>query len=43
MKKCSKCHNLLSLNKFHKDNKSKDGLFAYCKECSYQVTFVYLL
>ncbi len=38
MKICSKCRKKYEIKFFHKDSKSKDGLFAYCKKCSWQVT-----
>lgn len=33
MKKCSKCGELKTKNKFHKDKYRKDGLRIYCKKC----------
>lgn len=38
MKQCQKCHQQRSKNNFHRDSKSKDGLFAYCKKCSWEIT-----
>ena len=32
-KECIKCYMLLSINNFHKDNNSKDGYRATCKNC----------
>jgi len=32
-KKCSKCHNIKSLEDFHNDKSRKDGHHAYCKDC----------
>ena len=31
---CSKCGEEKPLGEFYKNNSSKDGLYAYCKECS---------
>lgn len=39
MKQCSKCHETKEINQYHKDKKAKDGLFAFCKKCSYETTF----
>lgn len=33
-KKCSKCGRTLPADKFHKNSKSKDGLYSYCKDCT---------
>ena len=33
-KKCSKCREIKSIGEFYKNNSRKDGLYAYCKECS---------
>lgn len=33
MKKCNKCENEKSLNEFHKDKYSKDGVDHRCKQC----------
>ena len=30
---CSKCNRELSIDNFYKDNKTKDGLYCWCKEC----------
>ena len=32
-KKCSKCKELKSVDDFHKNKATKDGLNAYCKVC----------
>ena len=32
-KVCAKCATLKDFSKFHKNNKTKDGLHVYCKEC----------
>ncbi|GAH11033.1 unnamed protein product, partial [marine sediment metagenome] len=32
---CSKCKKELSISKFNKDKKYKDGLQPYCKKCFY--------
>ena len=34
MKKCSKCHQQLPLERFHKNRSVKDGLNLYCRTCS---------
>lgn len=33
MKKCSKCGEVLSIDKFYKCNKAKDGYQSHCKKC----------
>ena len=33
IKKCSKCGIISVKSNFHKDKKSKDGLFSQCKSC----------
>ena len=33
MKKCTKCKEEYTLDMFHKDRMSKDGLKHICKEC----------
>lgn len=33
-KKCPQCGRELSVEEFHKNANSKDGLYTYCKECS---------
>lgn len=37
MKICSRCNKHLEKIDFYKDSKSKDGLFSYCKKCSWEV------
>ena len=32
-KRCTKCNRELPISEFYKDNKAKDGLQCYCKEC----------
>ena len=34
---CSKCHSELPITEFYRQSKSKDGLYCYCKNCSYQL------
>ena len=36
MKKCSKCGNISLKSNFHKNKKSKDGLFLQSKSCVIQ-------
>lgn len=38
MKQCSKCHQLKEKDQYHRDGRSKDGLFAFCKQCSWETT-----
>lgn len=33
MKKCNKCDKVYSLDNFHKNKQSRDGLRHECKEC----------
>ena len=33
-KQCSKCHQNLPIEQFHKDSRRKDGVFIWCKRCS---------
>ena len=33
MKECSRCHNIKSLDEFHKSSRSKDGHKELCKSC----------
>jgi 5-methylcytosine-specific restriction endonuclease McrA len=37
MKQCSKCFETKPFTDFYKNNKVKDGLYAYCKPCSKEV------
>ena len=41
VKKCSKCGIISLKSNFHKNNKSKDGLFSYCKSCVIQKQRIY--
>ena len=41
VKKCSKCGIVKLKSNFHKNNKSKDGLFSYCKYCVIQKQRIY--
>jgi hypothetical protein len=34
-KLCRKCHTELPKTEFYRESKSKDGLYSYCKKCSY--------
>lgn len=40
-KSCSKCEKVKPLSEFHKDKRAKDGLYAHCKECHYEMTHAY--
>lgn len=37
LKTCSKCKKDLPITDFYKQSKSKDGLYQYCKKCSYEI------
>ena len=41
VKKCYCCKKEKPLSEFSKDNKRKDGLFIYCKECQKQKYKIY--
>ena len=42
MKKCAKCQINKELDLFNKNNKSKDGLTSYCKECAKEKTALWV-
>ena len=35
-KKCNTCKESLPIQKFHKNDRTADGYFATCKDCSYK-------
>jgi len=42
MKQCYKCKQIKENNEFHKNNKSKDGLYYICKKCRNKNSFTNL-
>ena len=41
IKKCLKCEIVKLKSNFHKNKKSKDGLFSHCKSCVIQKQRIY--